>query len=708
MGAIAYCNFTRESSSKDLAGGFNLVEYGMRVMPSARICVPLLSLFAAGLLVSCSPEPKDGAKERNSGAPLRPLNVVVVTVDTLRPDHLRCYGDEKIDTPAFDRLAQSGVLFEDAVTSAPLTPPSHASIFTGQYPTVHHVRNTGGFILQSSARPLARILHEQGWDTAAFVSSAVLKKIFGFNNGFAVYDDEMPRPGNAEEFREDPERRGGETVDRAVRWLNNQSGRPYFLWVHLYDPHMPYNPPSPFRQKYAGRPYDGEIAYTDQQLGRLLDAVEKKSPAGKTVVALLSDHGESLSEHGEFTHGVFIYDSTLRIAFMMSGPGIPAGLRVKQQVRAVDFLPTILALLGGGPPPNVQGLDLSPVFSGKAVVTEINYAETLYPKLALGWAELRGIRTNRWMYIRAPKPELYDLAADPGEMTNVIAQHPAEVQKFEAQLNRVIGNGGAEKVQTNMIDERSMAQLRSLGYLSGFSPGEYDLNGKGADPKDRVGILKLLYLAEDSSSNLPEPRRIALLQQAVSLDPTNPSLYHQLGGELEKVGRYDDASRLYESALSKGVENGRLHSRIADLALRRGDKDRAIVEYEKAARFNATDLESQTNLATAYLQKGRIPDAERVFQWVLTSDADNAAAQNGLGLVAIQRNNVAEAKTHFEKAVQSNPDLVEAQMNLGLIYDMQGDIPRARACFQAFLAKASPKQYAEVIPKVKEELAKLR
>ena len=665
----------------------------------------LACVFTAALLFSCASSQK---KTEAETAHWQPLNVVVITIDTLRADHLHCYGYPNIETPNLDELAQRGVLFENAVAQAPLTPPSHASIFTGQYPTVHHVRNTGGFVLSSASRPLARILQEQGWDTAAFVSSAVLKKVIGFNNGFGIYDDQMPRQGNKENFSEDPERRGGDTVDRALHWLDGQSGKPYFLWVHLYDPHMPYDPPSPFKERYKDRPYDGEIAYTDQQVGRLLDAVGKKGPAGKTIVAVLSDHGESLSQHGEYTHGVFLYDATLHIAFMMAGPGIPAGVHVKQQVRSIDFLPTLLALLGGNTPATVQGLSLVPAFAGKSVDANISYEETLYPKLALGWAELRGIRTNHWKYIRAPKPELYDLNSDPGETTNVIQQHPAEVQRLEAQLKNIIGNGGSEKVQTHMVDERQMAQLRSLGYLSGFSPQKYDLKGQGPDPKDKVGILKLLYLAENPASKLPAARRIAMLEQAVREDTQNPSLYHQLGGELEKAGRYKDALRLYETALQHGVENGRLHSRIADLALRGGDKDRAIAEYEKAARFNPSDLESQTNLATAYLEKGRVADAERVFSFVVASDADSAAGHNGLGLIAIQKHDMPDAQVQFEKAVQIDPDLVEAQMNLGLIYEMAGDRARARACFEAFLAKASRAQYGSIIPKVKQELATLQ
>ena len=674
-------------------------------MPSVKVAPGLLCAVVIAL-ASCSAKHEKASQPERST--LRPLNVVVVTIDTLRPDHLQCYGDENIRTPTIDALAQRGVLFENAVAQAPLTPPSHASIFTGQYPTVHHVRNTGGFILPSSARPLAKILQEQGWDTAAFVSSAVLKKVVGFNNGFAVYDDEMPRQGSKEEFGEDAERPGGETVDRALRWLNAQSGKPYFLWVHLYDPHLPYNPPSPFKEEYKGRPYDGAIAYADEQVGRLLDAVKKKAPADKTIVAVLSDHGESLSEHGEFTHGVFLYDATLRIAFLMAGPGIPAGLRVKQQVRSIDFLPTLISLLGGSAPNDIQGVTLTPAFSGAKTNTAISYEETLYPKLALGWAELRAIRTNHWKYIRAPKPELYDLTQDSRETINVIQQHPDEVAKLAAQLNTMVGSSPSERVELKMIDERQMDQLKSLGYLGGFSPQHYDLNGQGPDPKDKVGILKLLYEAENPAAHIPQNARIALLQRALHEDVSNPSLYHQLGGELEKSGRYDEALRLYESALQHGVENGRLHSRIADLCLRKGDKDRAIAEYETAARFNPSDLEGQSNLATAYLEKGRVDDAERAFKFVVAGDPNSAAAHNGLGLIAIQKHDIPSAKTEFEQAVKLDPELVEAQMNLGLIYEMEGDKTRARACFEAFLAKASPTRYASIIPKVKQELATLQ
>ena len=652
------------------------------------------------------------APERSNEIPrLRPLNVVVVTVDTLRADHLHCYGYPSIETPALDGLAQRGVLFESAVAQTPLTPPSHASIFTGQNPTVHNVRNTGGFVLQSSSHPLARILQEQGWDTAAFVSSAVLKKLFGFNNGFGVYDDEMPRPGKRNEFREDPERKASDTVDRAVAWLNAKpSGKPFFLWVHLYDPHLPYQPPAEFARKYQGHPYDGEIAYADQQIARLFDAVQKRSPAGQTVTAVLADHGESLGEHGEHTHGVFLYDATLHIPFIMAGPGIPAGLRVKQQARTIDFLPTLLELMGGHAPGYVEGLSLVPVFAGKSVATDISYAETLYPKMNMNWSELRAIRTNRWKYIRAPRPELYDLTSDPGETNNVIQQHGPEVQNFEAHLKKFVspGSKGVEKVETAMLDQRVMDQLKSLGYLAGPGGRSYELTGTGKDPKDAVEILQLIDEAESPGTKIPEAKRIELLQRALAKDPQNPSLYYQLGGRLEKNDRYDEASQLYRTALAKGIDSGRLHSRLADLLLRQGQKDAAIVEYEKAAQINPADLDSQNNLATAYLEKGRVADAERVFKWILANDPDYPAAQNGMGLVCIQKQDPAAARGYFEKAARLDPDLVEVHMNLGLLYEMAGEKQRARSSFETFLAKASPAQYGDIIPRVRQELATLK
>jgi len=647
-------------------------------------------LCLAGLIVL-------GSCKSGSPPPSRRLNVLLVTIDTLRADRVGCYGYSKIETPNLDQIARQGVLFENAVAAAPLTAPSHASMMTGAYPTVHQVRNTGGFVLPPSETTLAKILQEQGWDTAAFIGSSVLKKRFGLNQGFAVYDDDMPAAGGSAQA--EPERRAEEVVDRAVKWLEGQAGKPFFLWVHVYDPHIPYDPPSPFREKYRDRPYDGEIAYTDQQLGRLFESVARKSASGNTLIAVLSDHGESLAEHGEYTHGVFLYDATLRIAFLMAGGSIPAGVRVKQQARTIDLLPTVLELAGGGQAPaGVQGTSLAPSFSGKEVATAYSYAETLFPKLNMGWAELRAMRTNRWKYIRAPKPELYDLAQDPGETTNVIANHAAEVQELEGRLKAV--SGGTEKVAPAAMDPRTLAQLKSLGYLGGASTQGTELTGKGTDAKDRLEVLRLLHLAVHSGAALPE--RISMLRQAIAKDPANPSLYNSLGNLYGEAGRQAEAMKLYEDALHQGVQTAWLYSRLGSLYLRQGKKTEAIALFEAATQLNPSDYESLENLAVAYRQAGRIEDSERALQAILKSGEEYAPSYNELGMAAFQKGDVAAAQGYFEKAARLDATY---QLNLGRFYKMSGDNARARAAFEAFLAaRSASAEYRQMIPQVRKEL----
>lgn len=642
---------------------------------------------------------------------VRQLNVVLVTIDTLRPDRLGCYGHPDNQTPNLDSLARKGALFENATAQTPLTAPSHASIFTGQNPTVHKVRDTGGFVLPSSSPVLAETLQSRGWDTAAFVGASVLKKGFGFHRGFGVYDDQMPKPAASGMGSELPERRAGEVVDRALRWLNSQSGKPFFLWVHVFDPHSPYDPPSPFREKYAGRLYDGEVAYTDQQLGRLFDAVGRKSSPEDTLIVVLSDHGESLSEHGEYTHGVFLYDSTLRLVFIIAGPGIPPGQRLKQQARSIDILPTILDLMGSQAPAGVQGISLAPALMGKQLPATYSYAETLFPKINMGWTELRGIRTNQWKYIRAPKPELYDLVRDPAETRNVIADHPNEVREMEARLAEFAGPSGnrnPEIVGTVVVDQRTMEQLKSLGYSAGMAQQEYRLTGEGVDPKDRLELMKLLHLAVSPDAPTPAALRLGWLRQALAKDPVNPTVYLHLGDEYQRAKRLKEAMQLYQDGIRNGVRTAWIYARLGHLYLQQGRREEAVVAYERAAQLNPTDCESLSDLGLIYLDMERTRDAERVFQWCLASGEEHALTYNGLGLVAVRRQDMIAARGHFEKAVHLDPNLLEAYLNLGRIYRMTGANTRARECFETFLVKAAPAEYGDTIARVRAELEAMR
>jgi Flp pilus assembly protein TadD len=355
----------------------------------------------------------------------------------------------------------------------------------------------------------------------------------------------------------------------------------------------------------------------------------------------------------------------------------------------------------------VQGGSLVPAFTGKAVPTNYAYVETLFPKINMGWAELQGVRTNRWKYIRAPKPELYDLSRDPAEVTNVIEEHPKEAQELEARLKSILGrNQNGEKVETTMADPRTVEQLKSLGYLGGSSAPEYTLTGKGIDPKDRVEVLKWLELAVSPEAS--SHQRVALLRRALAADPTNPTIYYHLGDQYAETGRHSEAMKLYREGIRNGLQNAWLFSRLGHLYLREGNRNEAITAYEKAAQLNPSDNESMNDLGMVYLEIGKLAEAERVFRWSVAADEKYALAHNGLGLVSIQKQDLAAARGYFEKAVQLDPDLLEAQLNLGRIYKIIGANARARACFETFLRKASPREYGPIIAKLKEELAAMK
>jgi choline-sulfatase len=665
---------------------------GTRCRRAAIGCLCTLAALAA---VSCKSSPKI----KESTSPLKPINVVFITLDTVRADHLHCYGNDKIQTPTIDRVAARGVLFEKAVTQAPLTLPSHASMFTGTNPNVHHVRDTGGFALQSSSVTLAKILQNQGWNTAAFISAFVFKRVIGFNQGFSVYDDLMPGGANGESAQ----RSASITVDHALEWLNTRSTKPFFVWLHFYDAHQPFVlPPAQFREQYPGNTYDAEIAYIDQQLGRFLDAVNKKSPADKTLIVLLSDHGEDLGQHGEYHHGIFLYDNTVRIAWIMAGPAIPAGIRVQQQARTIDVLPTVLDLLGGKASSVVQGTSMVPAFSGKQVPSTYSYEETLFPKFMMNWAALRGIHTTDWMYVHAPKPELYDLRNDPGELHNVIDAHPKEYRELEKQLNLLSQTGGnkTEKVVSDQMDQQTTERLRSLGYAGGTSRQEIELDTMGADPKDRLDILKLMHMANDPSpGEMSSSRRIELLKEALAKDPTNPSIYYSLSDEYEKNGQPEENLQLCLDAFHHGITGSLILSRLGNLYLSKGDMQQAIAYYGQELQIDPLSVEARNGLATAYSHSGRLEEAQREFQRVLAIQ-QYIPAYNGLGLVAVRQHDLISARKNFERAILLDPDYVPAQLNLGVLCMQTGDVSCARAAFQAFLAHASPAQYKEMIPKV--------
>jgi choline-sulfatase len=662
-------------------------------------------LSACLVLASCSGKPEPQGKT----AAGTNANVLLITIDTLRADYLGCYGRKSIATPNIDALAARGVRFEQAMAQVPLTAPSHACILTGTYPQVHKIRDMGGFVLDEKVPTLATILSKAGFETAAFVGSAVLNHYYGLSRGFAVYGDEMKVGPNMKKL---PgvvaEVRGDVVTQRALDWLDKSASKRFFLWVHYYDPHFPYDPPEPYRTRYPKDPYGGEVAYADEQVGRLLTALEDHQLKERTLVVLMADHGESLGDHGEYTHGVFLYDSTVHIPLLFAGPGVPAGRAVPQQVRSIDVLPTVTNYLGLSAGDKVQGTSLLPsLVEGKPPAGNYCYMETLYPKTQMGWSELRGVRTDEWKYIVAPKPELYRLSDDRSESRDVAGKFPGDAERLQKKVWEIGGSPQSlNRLQPQLVDEQRRRELTALGYVGGGArPVHTDVSG--ADPKDRVGILGVLEKASESMNHDRWKDAVPALESISRQDTGNPLIYAYLQMCYERLGQFDRMEQTCRRAIDHRADSDNTYASLGGIYVRRGDLAHAVEFMEKAARLNPANLENMENLATAYLQLGRPDDAQRALQAILVQNPRHAGANNVLGILEIQRSRPQEARRHFEQAIESEPDLAEPYMNLGLLAQKAGQYQIAMNYYREFLKRARPDKYGEYIPKVKEALREL-
>jgi len=512
-----------------------------------------------------------------------------VTVDTLRADHVGCYGAEDAHTPHLDALAREGVRFDVAVAPTPLTLPSHASLLTGLDPPAHGVFHNAVHRLPAGVPTVAERLAAAGYETAAFVGSLVLDRRFGLDRGFATYGDSMEggRRSGTVGF---VERRAGAVVDEALAWLAEAPPR-FFLWVHFYDPHREYDPPPGFG---AGRPspYAGEIAYADYQLGRLLAAVEERFGRDGLLLVATSDHGESLGEHGEPTHSYTLYEATQRVPLLLRGAGLPAGRVVRSPVRLVDVAATLVARTGAAPLPDAEGRDLVPLVHEREEAPRVAYLETLAPWYDFGWSPLLGLHTGRWKYIRAPRPELYDLRSDPGETRNLYAARPV----VASQLDAVVTARTRERRRPDpavSVSPAERAGLEALGYLAPRAPAERaPVAVGGADPKDGLPLLAALAAAERAASQ----------------------------------GRLEEAHR----ALAGLGDAPRVRSLRAAVALARGElaaaeRDARAVVDEAPARADVWVI-----LGRVHAARGEHAAAERAFRRALALDPRLPAAREGL------------------------------------------------------------------------------
>jgi arylsulfatase A-like enzyme len=534
-------------------------------------------------------------------------SVLLITIDTLRADRLGCYGDTLARTPRIDALAGGSAVFDRAYTPVPITLPAHASLFTGLIPPAHGVRGNGAFALGPGVKTLAEAFTAEGRATAAFVGGFPLARRFGLDRGFGHYDDRLAKsPGVNFEFAE---RRADAVADSAIAWLATQPGD-VFAWVHFFDPHAPYDPPPAFR---GADPYRGEIAAVDAAVGRLLDAWDKRS--GPSIVALTADHGEAFGEHGEESHSLFVYDVTLHVPLVIKGPGVTAGRRAAA-VSTVDLATTLLALAGATA--RLPGADLLAAVDPARPL----YAETLAPRVDFGWSELRSIRSGKHKLIRAPRPELYDVVADPGETRDLSAAQPDTAQRLDGALDAVIASAGEAETR-RVADPETAERLRALGYVQAPASG-----GTGADPKDKVAIA--IRIARAAGPFRDHAEAVAAYRGIAALDPDIPIV----------------------------------NLRLADALLRAGRAAEAIPYFRKVIAASPRTADPFVGLATAYADAGRLDDAARTLNDALAVEPTSGQAHFNLGEIARVRGDAVAARRAYEAALADPVTHDRAQQRL--------------------------------------------
>jgi arylsulfatase A-like enzyme/Flp pilus assembly protein TadD len=636
--------------------------------------------------------------------PARP-NLLLITLDTVRADHLGAYGYRGTATPALDRLAREGVRFANATTQSPLTGPAHAAMLTGVYPARYGVRDNATTPVPEQAVTLAESLKTAGYRTGGFIGAFVLGREYGFAQGFDEFDARFDRFEASMKLQ--AQRRGGAVVDAASAWISRQTGdQPFFAWVHLYDAHAPYAAPPPFAATYRTNPYDGEIAYVDACVARLVSLLEREGRLDRTLVVAMADHGEGLGDHGEGEHGLFLYEPVLHVPWVMRLPGrAAAGRVVDEQVRSIDLVPTVAALLGTAAPSGIDGESLAPVIKGGARRdTPPSYAETYYPKLHYGWSELRAVRADTWKYIDAPRPELYNMTTDAAERTNAIDSRAPLAAGLLAALNRLqAGFGALASVPAPQPDPETLARLRSLGYIGIATPN--GSTARGPDPKDmapkvRVANETLSRAIDDLNAGRVDAALVRLHQ----LSAINDRWYdiHLLMGDAylakkdveRALGEYAAAALLnptsaapalstaraliaqgaLDRALQKIDEAARLEPASSEVPLERGrayerqeQYDKALAEYQTSVRLNGSDPRARARLADLALRLRRLDLAEGEFRELIGMKYRPAETHYGLGRLAELRGDTRRAAVEYRQAIALNPSLADAKAALARI-----------------------------------------
>jgi arylsulfatase A-like enzyme/tetratricopeptide (TPR) repeat protein len=630
-------------------------------------------------------------------------NVILVTMDTTRADHLACYGYPNVRTPNLDALAGRGVLFEQAATAAPLTLPAHCTIMTGMYPTYHGVRINGNTALSDEQTTVAEVLSARGYQTGAFIGAFVLDGRWGLKQGFQHYDDEFDLDKYKHLDLGAVQKPGNQVMDAALAWLEEQKNSPFFAWIHLYDPHIPYDPPEPYHSEYSPSGptglYDGEIAFMDEQIGRCVAWLAKNDLDKKTILILIGDHGEGLGSHGEATHGFFIYDSVIRVPFLVITPFAELqGKRVPSQVSSVDVFPTLLDLADIAAPLKTQGRSLLPaMFRPEKEREGTAYSESMVPNIQYGWSPLYSLRTARYKYIDTPKTELYDIHHDPGEQTNIYPRDIDVAQKMKTELDRLMTETGkdAPTPQAANLDKDTMERLSALGYIGApvtMKKTSKDRSRPFDDPKDKLPVFEAVTRAGAMILNERYAAAVELLEPAIRDEPTITQALLLLATCYVHLGRKEEAKADLDIILKEDPENIQGLIALANILVGEGKNQDAIALCKRTLSVDENNVQAYMLIGEIYIGEedhaGALPYMEKAVEILpkLTRNRFNLAAS----LVGVRQYDRAE--NLLKEIIRESPKFPRANYNLGLLYEEQGRFEEARAAYAGEVS-AFPREY---------------
>lgn len=616
-------------------------------------------LFLAFTLLGCRNQPA--------------LNVYLITLDTTRADHLGCYGHESIDTPNIDRLAAEGTLYERCYTPVPITLPSHLSIMSGTYPSYHGVHENGGFYVAPEMRTLAEVLKENGYQTAAFVGAFPLDAQTGLDQGFDLYDDDYP--SSLEEGRHPAlrrffdERPAADVAAPTLAWLDQRGKRPFFLWTHFFDPHQPHDPPSPYRERYEDSPYDGEIAAVDEAIGQIIGRLEKRGLLDHTLIVLTADHGEGLGDHGELTHALLIYSSTIRVPLIVRDPTDPRPRRIRNPVATVDIMPSILERLGIGIPEENQGRILlhdDAEFDQKRAIP----CETLYGALLHGWSPLERLTTRDWMYLHGPNPKLYNPREDPDELEDLGERFPQRMASMRAALaNQWRRFAGEIAAGDANVSPEKLARLAALGYVGGFqAPSQRpEVNPDLTDPLSAIAAFREMnegkQLAEAGQTGLG----VAILEHARKTDPDNPYLLMSLATAYQSMGDTDNFGRMLNLLLAVAPEHLIGHLLSVEFLTSQGNTEAALDALRRALELDPKNLATRLFLARRLEAGGEDGEALEVYRYFLAHNPRHTLARNRYATLCYRLGLTEEAATVLQELRRDRPFYAPAFLNLAVI-----------------------------------------